>query len=61
MKAYLYITAIVFSLVSIAHLARLIRGFPVHVGSYFVPVEISWVSLAVTTGLAVWGFKLALK
>jgi len=60
-KPYLWITAIIFSLVSIAHLARLIRGFPIHVGSHFVPVEISWVGLAVTAVLAAWGFRLALK
>ena len=60
-KPYLYISATIFALVGIAHLARLIRGFPVHVGGYFVPAEISWIGLAVALALAVWGFKLALK
>ena len=60
-KPYLWISAIIFSLVAIAHLARLIRGFPIHVGGFFVPNEISWVGLAAALLLAIWGFRLAMK
>jgi hypothetical protein len=53
MKPATLLAALVFSLVSIAHLARLILGTEVLVGGAVIPMWVSVIGLFVTGGLAV--------
>jgi hypothetical protein len=58
-RPYFLVTSCLFSLVAIAHLARVIGGWPIQVAQWSIPLEASWIGLAVTALLAIWGFSLA--
>jgi hypothetical protein len=58
-KAYLLVAASIFSLVCLLHLARIVFGWPLVIGSWSVPMWLSWVGLIVTGALAYFGFSLA--
>ena len=51
--------ATVFSLVALLHVARLLLGWHVTIESLVVPFWISWIGLAIASGLAYQGFRLA--
>ena len=53
---YAAVTALIFAIVAILHLVRLIKRWPVHIGSHAIPMSLSWVGLAVSGLLAIWGF-----
>jgi hypothetical protein len=54
--SYAAISALIFIVVAFVHLARLLKRWPVHVGSYEVPMSVSWFGLPVSASLAIWGF-----
>ena len=54
--SYLAISALIFAVVAFAHLARLLKGWPVQIGTHAVPMFVSWFGLAVSALLAIWGF-----
>jgi len=56
-KRYCVVSALLFTLVAIAHLLRIEGGLAVHVGEYEVPMLVSWIGLIVPGLLAVWGFR----
>jgi hypothetical protein len=58
MKAYLAISAIIFALVAVAHLARIVQGWHVQLGEMGVAMSVSWAALVVSGALAVWGAAL---
>jgi hypothetical protein len=58
MKSYIAISAIIFALVAIAHLMRIAQGWQVQVGEMGVAMSVSWVALALSVVLAVWGAML---
>lgn len=58
-KTYCTVSGVLFSLVALAHLARVIYGIPAQVGDYSVPMAISWVAFIVPGALAAWAFRLA--
>jgi len=58
-RAYLLITAVIFSLVALLHLVRIIFGWNAMLGSWSAPMWLSWVALIVTGALAYFGFSLA--
>jgi hypothetical protein len=58
-KAYLLVAASIFSLVCLLHLARIVFGWSVVIGSWSVPMWLSWVGLVVAGVLAYFGFSLA--
>jgi hypothetical protein len=60
-RAYLLITAIIFSLIALLHLVRIIFGWSATLGSWNVPMWLSWVALIVTGALAYFGFSLAMQ
>jgi hypothetical protein len=41
--------------VASVHLARLVKGWPVQVGSFAAPMSVSWIGLLVSALLAIWG------
>jgi len=53
---YAAVTALIFAIVAILHFVRLVKRWPVHIGSYSAPMSLSWVGLAVSGLLAIWGF-----
>lgn len=59
-RTYFVVASILFTVVALAHLARLVFSLPVVIGTWSAPLWISWGGLIVTGALAAWGFKLAL-
>jgi hypothetical protein len=53
---YATVTALIFAIVAILHFVRLLKRWPVHVGSHSIPMSLSWFGLAVSGLLAIWGF-----
>ena len=56
-KTYCRISAIVFTVVALAHLTRLISGASIVIDGQDVPMLASWAGLIVPGGLAFWGFR----
>ena len=53
---YSLLVAIVFSLVAILQIVRAVTRLPITVGQTSIPIWVSWVSSAVATVLAWFGF-----
>ena len=60
-ELYFLITAIIFTIVALAHLARIAVGWSFVIDSWSVPMWISWVATAVTVVLAYYGFLFSRK
>ena len=58
-KLYLYVTGSIFGLVAIVHLIRLILHWPAQIGTWVIPIWLSWVFLFVAGLLSVWAFRMA--
>jgi len=58
-KTYCYVSATIFSVVGLAHLLRLVNGWPVEVGATSIPLFLSWFGLLGPGFLATWGFRSA--
>ena len=56
-KAYCRISAIIFAVVALAHLARLVYGSSIVIDGAAIPMLASWVGLIVPGALAYWGFQ----
>jgi hypothetical protein len=55
---YLILSATVFAVVAIAHLIRAIQRWPILVGRWSVPVELSWLAAIVAGALSLWAILL---
>jgi len=55
-SSYAAVSALIFAIVALVHLARVVKGWPVQVGSFAAPMSVSWISLLVAALLAIWGF-----
>jgi hypothetical protein len=58
-KAYLLVTASIFSVVGLLHLARIVFSWSVVIGDWTVPMWLSWAGVIATGALAYFGFRLA--
>jgi hypothetical protein len=58
-RAYLLVSAAIFSLVALLHLARVVFGWSALIGGWSVPMWLSWVAIIVAGALAYFGFSLA--
>jgi hypothetical protein len=58
-KPYLILSATMFGLVCLAHVARVLNATPVLVDGWSAPMAVSWVGALVTAALSIWGFRLA--
>jgi hypothetical protein len=56
-RTYCRVSAIVFTVVALAHLTRLINGASIVIDGQTIPMLASWVGLIVPGGLAYWGFR----
>ena len=45
----------IFAVVALAHLARIVQGWQVQLGGIGVAMSVSWIALAASAALAVWG------
>jgi len=57
-KPFIAITTLIFFLVALAHAFRLYQQWPLQVGPYAVPVDLSWFGLVIAALLAIWGIAL---
>ena len=55
MTSYVAVTALIFAIVAILHLVRLVKGWPVQIGSQSIPMSVSWAGLVVAGLIAIWG------
>jgi hypothetical protein len=53
---YAAVSALIFAVVALAHLTRVLQRWPVQIGPWFVPMSVSWIGLAISALLAIWGF-----
>ncbi len=58
-KTFELIAGAIFSLISLGHLTRIVRGVDFRFGEWAAPMWISWVALVVMGFLAYQGFRLA--
>ena len=49
---YYAVSLLIFALVALGHLVRLLKGWPVQIGSLFVPMFVSWIGLIVAALMA---------
>ena len=54
-KSYIAMSAIIFALVAIVHLVRIVQGWQVQLDDIGVAISVSWIALAVSAILALWG------
>ena len=57
-QRYLVISATVFAVVAIAHLIRAINAWPITIGQWNVPVELSWLGAIAAGALSLWAILL---
>ena len=60
-KAFLFVAGAIFALVALLHLLRIYMGWPLVIGSWTVPMWLSWVGLVVAGGLNYFGLRLAAR
>jgi hypothetical protein len=53
---YAVISALIFAVVTLGHLVRIIRQWPVQVGPLAIPMSVSWIGLVIAALLSIWGF-----
>ena len=53
---YPVISALIFSVAAIVNLTRVLKQWPVQVGSLKVPMLASWIVFPFATLMAIWGF-----
>lgn len=57
-KPFIAISTLIFLVVAIAHAWRLNRHVLLQFGSHVIPLEASWLGLAIAGALAIWGIAL---
>jgi hypothetical protein len=60
-KVGLRVASVIFGLFALGHLARLIKGSQVILGSHQIPMGLSWVALIIAALLCIWLWGLASK
>ena len=58
-RNFCMIAAVVFGIVAIFHAARIWMGWPAVIGSWSVPMWLSWIGLVLAAALSYFGFKSA--
>jgi hypothetical protein len=53
-KLYLFLSGLIFFLVSLLHFLRLVYGWPVVVGPWTIPYTLSYVGCPAALGYSVW-------
>jgi hypothetical protein len=58
MRAYLWVSGVLFGVVALVHVLRIAYAWPVQIAGTTVPLEVSWIGLIVPGGLCVWAISL---
>ena len=61
LKSYLTLSALVFAVVALAHLARALAAWTIVIGPWTVPIALSWIGAIAAGILSSWAFSLARK
>ena len=57
-KTFVTVSGSIFGVIAVMHLARIVQGWPAQIGTFEVPMWLSWVAMAVAGFLAVSAFRL---
>ena len=57
-RGYSVASAVLFSLVALAHLLRIVYGLSIQVEDVAMPMLASWIGLIVPAALAIWAFRI---
>ena len=60
-KTFFMVASVIFALVALLHLSRIYMGWPVVIGSWSVPMWLSWIGLVVAGGLSYFGLHLTAR
>lgn len=60
-KNYAMVSAIIFTIVTLAHIWRLYSGAEVMLNGAPVPMAGSWFGVIIAAIMAIWGFKIAAR
>ncbi len=60
-KTFSMVAGAIFAIVALLHLLRIFMGWPVSIGSWMVPMWLSWIALVVAGGLSYFGLSLAAR
>ena len=58
-KTFLTVAGSIFAIISVMHLLRAVLGWQAVIGSFTIPMWLSWVAIPVSAFLAYSAFKLA--
>ena len=58
LKVFLAVSGTIFSAIALLHLARIVAGWPAHIGTFEAPIWFSWVSVTIAGYLAFTAFSL---
>ena len=60
-RMYLFISGGVFGIVALFHLLRVVRCWPVVLGSWSAPLWLSWLGIVGPSFLCIWALRLAMR
>ena len=60
-KTFSVVAGAIFALVALLHLVRIYMGWPVVIGSWTVPMWVSWIGLVVAGALSYLGLRFAAR
>ena len=60
-KAFVAVSGTIFAIITFLHLLRLLYGWPAQIGTFVVPMWLSWLSILVAGYLALSAFLLSRK
>jgi len=60
-KTFLAVAGVIFAVVALVHLARIALGWQIMIGSWTVPMWVSWIALVVAGALSFFGLRLAAR
>lgn len=58
-QAYLVVSATIFGVVALMHLARAINHWDFVIGPFTIPISASWIGFVATAALCLWAIRLA--
>ena len=54
---YVVVSGVVFGVVAVLHVVRALNQWPVHVGTFEIPVWASWIGMVGAGGFCAWAFR----
>jgi hypothetical protein len=57
-KTFTLLAGVIFAIVALAHLLRIVTGWPIVIDNWAVPMWLSWIALVVAGGLSYFGLTL---